>query len=87
MYYFCGGFVGSYHEVSAVASTNVDNYYDEISMAASTGMDDPLIIQSNGVPIMETLEIDGTTFYLVFNEEQLRAIRTSEYALEVFSYE
>ena len=63
---FAAAFVGSYHEASA---------------SMSTDMDDPLLIQSDDVPVMETLEINGTTFYLVFNEAQLRAIGTGEYGM------
>lgn len=32
---------------------------------------------------METLEFKGTTYYLVFNEEQLRAIGTGEYGMDL----
>ncbi|MDE5596345.1 MAG: hypothetical protein K2J04_00755, partial [Lachnospiraceae bacterium] len=33
-------------------------------------------------PVMETLDFKGTTYYLVFNEAQLRAIGTGEYGMD-----
>ena len=38
--------------------------------------------KSNASPVMETLNIKGTTYYLVFNEAQLRAIGTGEYGMD-----
>ena len=65
---FVAAFVGSYHGASASVPADAD---------------DPVLIQSDDVPVMETLEIDGTTFYLVFSEEQLRAIGTGEYGMDL----
>ena len=63
---FAGVFVGNYHEASASMPANIDN---------------DLSIQSDDMPAMETLEFRGTTYYLVFNEAQLRAIGTGEYGM------
>ena len=63
---FAGVFVGNYHEASASMPANIDN---------------GLSIQSDDMPAMETLEFRGTTYYLVFNEAQLRAIGTGEYGM------
>lgn len=38
--------------------------------------------QSNDSPVLETLEINRTTYYLVFNEAQLRAIGTGAYGMD-----
>lgn len=38
--------------------------------------------QAGDLPEMETLDIDGTTYYLVQNEEQLRAIGTGRYGMD-----
>lgn len=64
---FAAVFVGNYREASA-------------SMPADT--DNDLSIQSDDVPVMETLEFRGTTYYLVFNEAQLRAIGTGKYGMD-----
>ena len=73
---FAAAFVGSYHGAKAALSTNID---DPLLIHS----DDAPVIQSDNVPAMETLEINGTTFYLVFTEEQLRAIGTGEYGMEL----
>ncbi len=64
---FIAAFVGGYHVAKASMPTNID---------------DSLLIQSDDVPVMETLEIKGTTYYLVSDEAQLRAIGTGEYGME-----
>jgi len=64
---FIAAFVGGYHVANASMPTNID---------------DSSLMQSGDVPTMETLEIKGTTYYLVSNEAQLRAIGTGEYGME-----
>ena len=64
---FASVFVGNYHEVSASMPANIEN---------------DLSVQSDDMPAMETLEFRGTTYYLVFNEAQLRAIGTGEYGMD-----
>ena len=54
-----------------------------LTEAKGSNADDPLLVQSDDMPVMETLEINGTTFYLVFNEEQLRVIGTGEYGMDL----
>ena len=64
---FAAVFVGNYHEANASMSADIDN---------------GLSIQSDDMPAMETLEFRGTTYYLVFNEAQLRAIGTGAYGMD-----
>ncbi len=64
---FAAVFVGNYHEASTSMPANIDN---------------DLSIQSDDMPAMETLEFRGTTYYLVFNEAQLRSIGTGEYGMD-----
>ena len=73
---FVAAFVGSYHGARAAMPLNID---DPLLIQS----DDAPEIQSDNVPVMETLELNGKTFYLVFNEEQLRAIGTGEYGMEL----
>ena len=54
-----------------------------LTEAKDSNIGENLLVQSDDVPVMETLEINGTIFYLVFNEEQLRAIGTGEYGMEL----
>lgn len=39
-------------------------------------------VRSDNPPVMETLELNGTTYYLVSGEDQLRAIGTGEYGMD-----
>lgn len=64
---FTAAFIGNYHEASASMRNNADT---------------PLPIQSEDVPVMETMDIEGTTYYLVSTEAQLRAIGTGGYGME-----
>ena len=43
---------------------------------------DPLPVQVDVMPAIETLELNGTTYYLVFNEAQLRAIAAGVYGMD-----
>ena len=43
---------------------------------------DPLPVQIDVAPAIETLDLNGTTYYLVFNEAQLRAIATGAYGMD-----
>lgn len=79
---FVAAFMGSYHEASASVPTNTGSYHGA-SAPMPTDADDPLLIQSDDVPVMETLEINGITFYLVSNEEQLRAIGAGKYDMNL----
>ncbi|MDE7268835.1 MAG: M56 family metallopeptidase [Lachnospiraceae bacterium] len=45
-------------------------------------IDAPLPVQVDVSPAIETLDLNGTTYYLVFNEEQLRAIATGVYGMD-----
>ena len=59
---FAGVFAGNYHEASASMPVNIDN---------------DLLIQSDDIPAMETLEFRGTTYYLVLtkpNSERLEQV-------------
>ncbi len=51
------------------------------SVAAADAIQ-PTALQSDDLPVMETLELNGTTYYLVFSEAQLRAIGTGEYGMD-----
>lgn len=79
---FVAAFMGSYHEASASVPTNTGSYHGA-SASMPTDVDDPLLIQSDDEPVMETLEINGITFYLVSNEEQLRAIGAGKYGMDL----
>ncbi|WP_286080726.1 M56 family metallopeptidase [Parablautia intestinalis] len=63
-------FVGVYSTVTAANTPNATNT-EKLPLA-----------QSGVLPEMETLDIDGTTYYLVQNEEQLRAIGTGRYGMD-----
>ena len=54
-----------------------------LTEAKDSNTGENLLVQSDDVPVMETLEINGTTYYLVFNEEQLRAIGAGKYGMEL----
>lgn len=67
---FGSAFIGVY---PVAAATNISK---------PTNIVNPLPAQTDGSPVMETLDIKGTTYYLVCNEAQLRAIGTGEYGME-----
>ncbi len=76
---FMAAFIGSYHVANAYMPMTTPM---ATTMSITTDTDAPLQAASDDVPVMETLEFRGTTYYLVSDEEQLRAIGRGAYGMD-----
>lgn len=72
-------FVGVYSVAAAAAIQPSAPQSDDLPIPDA---DQPSPSQSDNPPVMETLELKGTTYYLVSSEAQLRAIGTGEYGMD-----
>lgn len=67
---------------SVALTEGAEQLKERLGTSMPANIDNDLSIQSDDMPAMETMEFRGTTYYLVFNEAQLRSIGTGEYGMD-----
>ena len=67
---------------SVTLTEGAEQLKERLGTSMPANIDNDLSIQSDDMPAMEALEFRGTTYYLVFNEAQLRSIGTGEYGMD-----
>lgn len=67
---------------SVALTEGAEQLKERFGTSMPANIDNDLSIQSDDMPAMEALEFRGTTYYLVFNEAQLRSIGTGEYGMD-----